>query len=107
MRAAFGFGDVAAVVDWEKDVRCAGEVGEGVAEGERVGGLEEEEGHTRSEEDDVGRSVLCEEFVFEVSIVWTAQFFAVAAAAAKLAVTRSIDLLLPEGNYLDVSNVRC
>lgn len=37
--AAFGDLDVAAVVDGEEDVGCAGEVGEGFFEGEGVGGL--------------------------------------------------------------------
>ena len=39
VRATLGDLDVAAVVDGEEDVRCAGEVGEGFFEGERVGGL--------------------------------------------------------------------
>lgn len=39
VRAAFSFEDVAAVVDGEEDVRRAGEVGQGVADGAGVGGL--------------------------------------------------------------------
>lgn len=66
MRAAFGFGDVTAVVYRKEDVRCLGEVGEGFAEGMRVWCLEDHEGHAWTEEDYVG-CVLDEEFALQVS----------------------------------------
>lgn len=65
--AAFGEGGVAAVVDGEEDVGCAGEVREGVFEGEGIGGLHQHEGHAGAEEDNVRVGVLGEEFAFEVS----------------------------------------
>lgn len=43
--AAFGDGGVTAVVEGEEYVGGFGEVGEGFAEGERVGCLSEHEGH--------------------------------------------------------------
>ena len=67
--AAFGFDDGAAVVDWEEDVGCFGEVGEGFEECARVRGLEEHKGHAGAEEDDVGGFVFGEEFAFEVPVV--------------------------------------
>jgi hypothetical protein len=70
MGPTFGFGYVPAIVNWEEDVGGFGEVGEGVAEGSRVGGLEEHEGHAWAEEDDVGVFEFGEVFVFEVSINW-------------------------------------
>ena len=56
--AAFGDFGVAAVVDGEEDVGCFGEVGQGVFEGDGVGGLGEHEGHAGPEEDDLGVFVL-------------------------------------------------
>lgn len=47
--AAFGDLDVAAVVDWEEDVRSFGEVRQCVAEGEGIRGLDEHKGHGRAE----------------------------------------------------------
>lgn len=65
--SAFGFGDVAAVINREEDVRCLGEVGEGVFEGEGVEGLGEEEGHAGAEEHDFGGLVVDEVLALEVS----------------------------------------
>lgn len=67
MGSAFGFGYVSAVVYGEEDVGGSCEVGEGVAEGARIGGLEEHEGHAGAEEDDVGVFEFGEVFMFEVS----------------------------------------
>lgn len=67
MCPAFGLGYVPAVVYGEEDVGGFCEVGEGVSEGARVGGLEEHEGHAWAEEDDVGVLEFGEVFVFEVS----------------------------------------
>lgn len=67
--AAFGDGHVARVVYGEEDVCCAGEVGEGVFQGERVGRLHEHEGHGGAEEDDVGGGVFAKFFTFEVSFL--------------------------------------
>lgn len=53
VRAALGFGDRGGVVDGKEDVGCAREVWECGFERERVGGLEEHEGHGGAEEDDV------------------------------------------------------
>lgn len=66
--AAFRYRGVAAVVDREEDVGCAGEVGKGFFKRERVGSLHEHEGHGWAEEDDVGRFVLDEVLVFEVPV---------------------------------------
>lgn len=67
MCAAFGFGDIAAVVYWEENVRCAGEIGECLAEGERVWRLKNHKGHARSEENDIRRTILYQEFPFQIS----------------------------------------
>lgn len=68
MGSAFGFGDVSAVIYGEEDVGGLCEVWESFAEGARVGGLEEHEGHAGAEEDDIGVLEFGEVFVFKVSI---------------------------------------
>lgn len=67
MCSALGFGDVSAVINREEDVSCAGEVGEGVAECTRIRGLEQQEGHAWTEEDDIGGFVSSEEFALKIS----------------------------------------
>ena len=67
--AAFGDGYVARVVYGKEDVCCAGEVGEGVFQGERVGRLHEHEGHGGAEEDDVGGGVFAKFFALQVSFL--------------------------------------
>ena len=67
VRAALGEVRVMAVIDGEKDVRCAGEVWQGFFERKRVRRLHKHEGHGGAEEDDVGVFVLVEVFAFEVS----------------------------------------
>lgn len=67
MRATFRLRDITAVVYWEENVRCFGEVREGFTECARIGCLENHEGHAGAEEDDVGRLVSGEIFVFKVS----------------------------------------
>lgn len=67
VRATFGFGDVAAVVYWEEDVRCSGEIGECLAEGEGVWRLKNHKGHARSEENDIRRTILYQKFPFQIS----------------------------------------
>lgn len=67
MRAAFGDVRIMAVIDGEKDMRCAVEVWQGFFERKRVRRLRKHEGHGRAEEDDVGVFVLVEVFAFEVS----------------------------------------
>lgn len=54
MSATFSLRDIAAVVYREEDVSGFREVWEGFAEGARVWGLEDHEGHARAKEDDVG-----------------------------------------------------
>ncbi len=66
--AAFGEFDGPTIVDGEKDVGGAGEVREGVFEGEGVEGFHEQEGHGWAEEDDMGVRVMGEVFAFEVSV---------------------------------------
>lgn len=66
MCSALGFGDVSAVINREEDVSCAGEVGEGVAECTRIRGLEQQEGHAWTEEDDIGGFVSSEEFALKI-----------------------------------------
>lgn len=58
---------VAVVVDGEEDVCCFAEVGEGVADGGRVGGLHQQVGYRGAEEDDVRELIGGEIFVLEVS----------------------------------------
>lgn len=67
MGTAFGLRDIAAVVNWEEDVGGFGEIWQGFAEGARIWGLEDHEGHAGSEENDVGGLVSRQKFVFKVS----------------------------------------
>jgi hypothetical protein len=58
---------VAVIVYREKDVRCVREVGEGVADRERIWRLHQQVGDRGPEEDDVAVFVVLEVFVFKIS----------------------------------------
>lgn len=66
VRAAFCGRHVAVVVDGEEDVGRGCEGGEGFAQGEGVGRVEQHEGHAGPEEDDAGFGVGGEVFALEV-----------------------------------------
>lgn len=51
VRAAFSLSHVPAVVDWEEDMRRFAKVWKSIAEGPRIGGLQEHKGHARAKED--------------------------------------------------------
>lgn len=67
MRPTRGLCGVAVIVYGEENVCCLAEVGEGVADGGRVGGLHKEVGYAGAEEDDAGELIGGEVFMFEVS----------------------------------------
>lgn len=90
MCAAFGFGNVAAVIYGEKDMCRAGEVGESFAERERVRCLKDHKGHARPEEDNIRSTILYKEFPFQISVEPV-------NVVAQMTIR---NLLLPEGYYL-------
>ena len=67
VRAAFGYFDVAAVVNGEEDMSCTREIWESVFEGQGIGGLDEHKGHGGAKEDYLCIFIAAEMFTFEVS----------------------------------------
>ncbi len=64
--AAFSLVGVAAIIDGEEDVRCFGEIGKCILEGQGVGGLNKHEGHAGTEEDDIAEAIVGEIVAFQV-----------------------------------------
>ena len=67
MGTSLGQLDVSTVVDGHEDVRRLAEVGEGILQGPRVGGLHQHEAHRWPEEHDVGRREPDELLALEIS----------------------------------------
>ena len=64
--SAFSLRRVSTVVYGKEDVGDVGEVGEGVAKGQRVRCLDEHEGHARTKKDDASTTVGAHMFMFKV-----------------------------------------